>query len=423
MGRFSKSETSWIIYDVANSAFVLVVITTIMPIFFKEYASSSVASAVSTSNWAFANSIASLVLAFLAPLLGTLADYQGFKKKFFLVFFILGVIATFMLASVNEGAWLYCLVIFIIAKIGFAGANLFYDSFLPDISEKDRMDHVSSHGFAWGYIGSVIPFVLVMVLVLTGMKSNGSSALPPFQTKAGFVIVGIWWFLLALPFIRNVQQKHYIPGSKNPVRESLKRLMDTFREIRRYKHPFLFLIAYFFYIDGVVTIITMATAYGVEIGLSSTMLILAILMIQIVAFPCALLYGKMAGRFNTRSMLLVGIGVYVVITFLAFLLPSLASLQAKTSLFWILAFLVATSMGGIQALSRSYFGKIIPAERSAEFFGFYNICGKFAAILGPLMMGIIGRMMGESKYGVLSILILLVIGGILLMRVQEQDES
>ncbi len=422
MERLNKIEKSWIVYDIANSAFVLIVITTIMPIFFKEYAAGSMEPAVSTSNWAFANSIASLFLAISAPILGTFADYKGFKKKFFMVFFVLGVGATFLLSSVSEGAWIYCLLVFILAKVGFAGANLFYDSFLPDVTQKKRMDHVSSHGYAWGYIGSVIPFILVMALILIGMKSSGSSALPPLQTKIGFIIVGVWWLFFAIPFIKNVHQTHYIPSSTQPVIDSIKRLIDTFREIRRYRQPFLFLIGYFFYIDGVDTIITMATAYGVELGLNSTMLILAILMIQVVAFPCALLYGKLATRFKAKNMLLVGIGVYLIITFLAYLLPSFDSLQTKTIMFWVLAFMVATSMGGIQALSRSYFGKIIPAQRSAEFFGFYNICGKFAAILGPLMMGVIGRITGESKYGVLSILILLIAGGIILLKVDESKE-
>jgi len=418
----NKLEKSWIIYDVANSAFVLVVITTIMPIFFKEYVSGTMAPTVSTANWAFANSIAALFLALSAPILGTLADYQGFKKRFFLVFFVLGIASTFMLATIQPGAWLYCLIIFVVAKIGFAGANLFYDAFLPDVTSKERMDHISSHGFAWGYIGSVIPFLLVMALILMGMKKNGTGALPPVQAKIGFIIVGVWWLLFAIPFIRNVKQSHYLPSSSQPIIDSIKRLLGTFRELRRYRQPFLFLIAYFFYIDGVDTIIIMATSYGVEIGLSSTMLILAILMIQIVAFPCALLYGKMAGKFNAQVMLLAGIGVYIIITYLAFLLPSFASLAAKTYLFWVLAFLVATSMGGIQALSRSYFGKIIPAERSAEFFGFYNICGKFAAIMGPLMMGVVGRITGQTKYGVLSILLLLIIGGILLTQVKATGD-
>lgn len=422
MKRISKTEKSWIMYDIANSAFVLVVITTIMPIFFKEYAAGSMAPAVSTSNWGFANAAASLLLALSAPILGTLADYRGFKKRFFLAFFFLGVGSTFLLTTVQQGAWLYCLVIFVIAKIGFSGANLFYDAFLTDITSRDRMDDVSSHGFAWGYIGSVVPFVFVMALVLFGMKSSGSASLPPLQTKIGFVIVGVWWLLFAIPFIRNVQQTHFLAKSSQPFTDSIKRLLETFREIRQYQQPFLFLVAYFFYIDGVDTIITMATAYGVEIGLSSTMLILAILMIQIVAFPCALFYGKMAYRFNGRLMLMIGICVYVFITFLAFLLPSFDSLQIKTALFWMLAFLVATSMGGIQALSRSYFGKIIPADRSAEFFGLYNICGKFAAIIGPFMIGIIGRMTGHSKYGVLSIVLLLIVGGILLFQVQEEKD-
>jgi len=417
----TQQEKSWILYDVANSAFVLVVVTAIMPIFFKEYASRAVDPAVSTSNWAFANSLASLILAGSAPILGTLADGQGLKKRFFLAFFLLGLTATFMLPAVPAGGWLFCLAVFVVARVGFAGANIFYDAFLPDITSKQRMDWVSSCGFAWGYIGSVVPFIVVMAMIFLGMRENGTSAMPPAHAKLGFVVVGIWWLLFSIPFLRNVKQVNYVARTAHPVVDGFARLRDTFHDIRRYRPAFLFLIAYFFYIDGVDTIITMAIAYGVDLGLSSTMLILAILMIQVVAFPFALLYGRAADRFNARAMLFVGIGMYMLITLVAFFLPALPSLGAKTVVFWILAFLVATSMGGVQALSRSYFGKLIPAERSAEFFGFYNIFGKFAAISGPLLVGGIGRLTGETRFGVLSLFLLFLLGGFFLA--QEPDEA
>jgi len=416
---FSKPEKSWILYDVGNSAFILVIVTTIMPIFFKEYASTGIDNVVSTANWGFANSLSSFILAISAPILGTIADGGGLKKKFFISFLILGLAATFLLPLTPSGAWFYCLFIFVLARVGFAGSNIFYDAFLTDITEKKRMHWVSTNGYAWGYIGSVVPFLLVMAVIFYGMHANRSTVMPPLHAKIGFIIVGIWWLILSLPILRNVNQKYYVKVSKHPLKDSISRLIETFMHIKGYKHVFMFLIAYFFYIDGVDTIISMATAYGVDIGLNSVMLILAILMIQIVAFPFAIFYGKWADKFNAKNMLFTGIVVYCVITLTAFFLPLIESLKSKTILFWILAFLVATSMGGVQALSRSYFGRLIPAERSAEFFGFYNIFGKFAAILGPFLVGVTGRISGHTRYGVLSLFILFVAGAFFLNKVKD----
>lgn len=417
---FTKQEKSWIVYDVANSAFVLVVVTAIMPIFFKEYVSRGVAPAVSTANWGFANGLASMVVAISAPVLGTFADGEGLKKRFFAAFLVVGLGATFLLPTVSAGGWLYCLAIFVLARIGFAGANVFYDAFLPDVTDQRRMDWISSSGYAWGYIGSVVPFLGVMALLFYGMHRSGSSLLPPLQVKIGFGIVGCWWLLFSLPILKKVRQTHFISLSPHPFRDGFVRLFRTFREIRRFRKVFLFLIAYFFYIDGVDTIITMATAYGVDVGLRPTMLILAILMIQIVAFPFSLLYGRCADRFTGKRMIYIGLGVYCCITLLAYFLPVLPTLQMKTELFWLLAFLVATSIGGVQALSRSYFGKLIPADHSAEFFGFFNIFGKFAAILGPVLVGAVGEYAGQSRYGVLSIFFLFLLGGFFLSKVREE---
>lgn len=418
--RLTRPERSWVLYDVANSAFILIIVTTIMPIFFKDIASKGVADAVSTANWGFANAFASLVLAVMAPLIGTLADYKGVKKRFFIFFFLIGVFFTLSLTTINEGGWLICLILFVFARIGYSGANLFYDAFLVDVTDKKRMDWVSSCGYAWGYIGATIPFVIVIGLVVYGMSIGGSSAIPVFSAKTAFVIVAAWWALISIPMIKNVHQTHYLPKTANPLKESVFRLFTTFKEISKYKHAFMFLLAYFFYIDGVDTIITMATAFGRDIGLGISMLILVILMIQVVAFPFALLYGKLAKTYSTRALLFAGILVYVFITLISFFLPVMPSDTIKVAVFWVLAFLVATSQGGIQALSRSYFGKLIPPERSAEFFGFYNIFGKFATITGPLLMGLITRISGHSKYGILSILVLFILGGWMLKRVEPR---
>lgn len=412
----TTQERSWILYDVANSAFVLVMVTAIMPLFFKDYAAGALSPADSTAYWGFANSTASLILALLAPLLGAVADYKRMKKPFFLTFLFFGLLFSATLLFVGKNQWLLCLSLFVLARVGWAGANIFYDAFITDVTTRERMDAVSAKGYGYGYIGSVIPFVIIIGLLLSGGMSGG---LPVLQTKMGFGVVVLWWLLLSIPAIRNLQQCDYGSELQTHGTNGFQQLVQTLREIRKHKQAFVFLLAYFFYIDGVGTIISMSTAYGRDLGFGHTLLIVVLLFIQIVAFPFALLYGRLAERFTAKKMLLAGIGIYIIVTLLAWLLPSIEELTTKTALFWLLAFLVASSMGGIQALSRSFFAQLIPAEKSSEFFGFYNVFGKFAAITGPFLMGIVGKMTGDSRWGVLSILLLFFIGALILTRVQE----
>ncbi len=414
----SRDEKSWILYDVGNSAFVLVMVTAIMPIYFKDVAAQGLPSAVSTAHWGFANSAAALVLAVLAPMLGTLADYRDSKKRFFLFFLAIGLIFTLALSFITVGQWLLCLLLFVCARVGWAGANIFYDAFLVDVTTRQRMDMVSARGYALGYIGSVIPFIVVIVLILAAGLDSG---LPVIQVRFGFVVVALWWFILSIPAIRNMKQVHFLPVPKSPVISSFQRLAATFRNIKEHRQPFLFLVAYFFYIDGVGTIISMSTAYGRDLGFGVTLLIVVLLFIQIIAFPCTLLYGKLSEKFTTKSLLMTGICIYCLVTLLAFLLPWITDIKMKTALFWFIAFLVASSMGGLQSLSRSCFGKLIPAEKSAEFFGFYNVFGKFAAITGPFLMGLIARLTGDSRWGILSILILFMAGAYFLNKVELEQ--
>jgi len=413
--KMTREELSWVLYDVGNSAFVLVMITALMPIFFKDLAAGAMTSAESTANWGFANSAASLILALLSPVLGAMADYKGNKKRFFLFFLFLGISFNLMLPFVGGGQWFLCLVLFVVARVGWAGANIFYDAFLIDVTSRERMDMISSRGYGYGYVGSVIPFLAIIWLIFSaGLQDS----LPATATRTGFVIVAFWWLILSLPAIKNLRQKHYIASSSSPINDSFKRLCQTVREIRNYRQVFVFLAAYFFYIDGVGTIISMSTAYGRELGFGVVMLIVVLLFIQLVAFPFALLFGRLAVVFSTKRMLFAGIAIYCLATLIAFFLPSIADPSQKVMAFWFIAFLVASAMGGVQALSRSFFGKIIPAEKSSEFFGFYNVFGKFAAITGPFMMGLVGHITGETRWGVLSILVLFVVGGILLTRVE-----
>ncbi len=417
---FTKQEISWILYDVGNSAFVLVIMTTLMPIFFKEVAAFDMPETLSTAYWGFANSGAALILALLAPLLGVFADYQGQKIRFFILFLTVGICFNLLLPFIGAGAWLTCLLFYVMARVGWAGANLFYDAFIVDVARPERMDRISAHGYAWGYIGGVAPFLMVIGLIMSA-TTDASDGLPADATRIGFVMVAVWWFIFAIPLILNVRQRYFIPAVSYPVSAGFKRLWKTFTNIRGHKPAFLFLIAYFFYIDGVDTIIVMAAAYGRDLGFGITQLIGVILFIQIIAFPCALVYGRLAVHFSPKTMLLAGIIVYGVITLLAFWLPVIADHQARVSVFWLIAFLVGSSMGGIQAISRSFFARLIPPECSAEFFGFYNMFGKFAAIIGPFLMGFVGMLTGHSRWGVLSILVLFFIGAVLLIRVKTDD--
>jgi UMF1 family MFS transporter len=298
--KMTREELSWVLYDVGNSAFVLVMITAIMPIFYKDVAAGHLSSTVSTANWGFANSTASLILALLSPILGAMADYKARKKIFFLFFLCLGLIFNLTLSFVGQGQWFLCLFLFVIARVGWAGANVFYDAFITDVTTQDRMDTISARGFAFGYIGSVIPFLVIIGLILSAGMAEG---LPVTETRIGFVIVALWWLLLSIPAMKNLKQHHYLPPSPTPISDSFKRLWQTLSEIRQHKQAFLFLAAYFFYIDGVGTISSMYTAYGLDLGFSVTMLIVVLLFTQVIAFPFALLLTRKPRKHQLKALL------------------------------------------------------------------------------------------------------------------------
>ena len=409
--KLTKLEKSWALYDWANSAYTMTVTTTVFPLYFKAAVSDlGVTASQSTAYWGFANSIATLLIAFLAPILGTLADYFGFKKRFFMIFLAMGISANFLLGFVPETQWLLLLFVYILTAIGFSGSNIFYDAFLVDVTDDDRMDKVSTFGYALGYIGSTIPFIICMAIIL--LSQQGILPFDGYTTpKIAFVLTAIWWLAFSIPMVKDVKQVHGLPRESNPVINSFKRMAKTVKNIKVHKPAFIFLIAYFFYIDGVDTIIKMATSYGSDLGVDSNTLLIILLVTQFVACPSALLFGRLADRFKGKTMLYVAIAIYTGICIYAFFMKT-------TFDFWVLAILVGLVQGGIQAISRSYFAKLVPKENANEFFGFFNIFGKFAAILGPAIVGYVTLLTGRSNYGVMSIVVLFIIGGLVLTKVQ-----
>jgi len=360
------------------------------------------------------NSIASILIAIISPILGTIADYKDQKKRFFIFFFLLGVIFTGALAVVPYGMWQLLIVFYILTSVGFAGANIFYDAFLVDTTTDERMDKVSANGFAYGYIASVIPFgISLAVVYFIGMDEY-------LGYQLGFVITALWWGLFTIPMIKTVEQNYYIEPEPNPVKKSFKRLYKTFKNIRQHKIVFIFLIAYFFYIDGVGTIIKMAVPYSQSVlgedSFDMFVLLGILLIVQVIAFPFAIIYGNLAKRFTAKKMIMVAIITYLLVCVYAFTINSISQV-------FVLGALIGSAQGGIQALSRSYYAKIIPKVNSNEFFGFYNIFGKFAAILGPFIMAFTTDVTGSARNSILALMPMFFIGLIILIKLPDDTSN
>jgi UMF1 family MFS transporter len=501
--RFTKKERAWILYDWANSVYATNIMAAIFPPIFVSFAGDA-----GDMVWGYATSFATLVAAILSPILGAVADYKGMKKKLFSIFALMGIISTGLIAAFDS--WKVMLVFYVISRIGFSCSNLFYDSFLTDVTSNERMDKVSSWGYAMGYIGgSTIPFVIsIAVLAKLGYGN-------PFAQKFSIIITSVWWLVFTIPFLKNVEQVHYIDDNQKPTLSSvLKQTLQTAKEIMMEKGLFLFIIAYFFYIDGVGTVINISTAYGASLGLGAMGMILALLVTQIVAMPCSILFGGFSKKVGARKLLLFAIAVYIVICLFGFVmgftlepsqeaydvaydgfkaeaiaeLPTFVesdkaqaaltvyfqktknyirdnnqegleklhltwadmhendaalaivaedkielsrdafidttdsisayqkSIKLSSTIFWMMAILVGTVQGGIQATSRSLYGKLIPKKRSNEFFGFFDIFGKIASFIGPLLYSIIGTLTGRSSYGTIALALLFVIGFIVLYK-------
>ncbi|MGN0380594.1 MAG: MFS transporter [Suilimivivens sp.] len=412
--KLTKEERNWVLYDVGNSAFTLL-ITTIVPIYFNYLAGNAGLSDVDyLAYWGYAASLATLLVAFMGPVCGSLADTKGYKKPIFVISLIVGAVGCISLGFAKN--WLVFLVIYLIAKVGYSGSLIFYDSMLPDVTESERMDEVSSKGYAFGYIGSCIPFVVSLVIVL-GAGAIGITM--ELAMGIAFFITAAWWVLMTFPLLKTYRQKHYVEKKKGAVKESFVRLGRTFCNVKKEKKVFLFLLAFFFYIDGVYTIIDMATAYGSALGLDSTGLLLALLVTQIVAFPFAILFGRLAQKYKAEKLIMVCIAAYFGIALFAVFLTN----QVQ---FFILAIFVGMFQGGIQALSRSYFTKIIPASQSGEFFGLMDICGKGAAFMGTAVVSAVSQITGSMNAGVGMISVSFVIGFLIFrcaVKVEDSDLS
>nr|WP_172596319.1 MFS transporter [Petrocella atlantisensis] len=406
--KLSQKEKSWILYDCGNSAYSMAITTALFPVYFGMFRGGS------GMDIGYFNSIASILVALISPILGTIADYKDVKKRFFAFFALLGIIFTGAIAVVPNGQWQLLIGVYIVTAVGFSGANIFYDAFLVDVSIDANMDSVSTKGFAFGYIASVVPFTISLVVVfLIGLDQM-------LGYQLGFVITALWWGLFTIPMLRHVRQVHYVEREPQPIKNSFIRLGRTFMNIRRHKTVFMFLIAYFLYIDGVDTIIKMAVPYATDsLGLDPTdvfMLLGILLVIQLIAFPCALIYGVLAKRYSTKKMIVVAIITYIITTIFAFTMTQLWHV-------FVLGGLIGSAQGGIQALSRSYFAKIIPKNNSNEFFGFYNIFGKFAAIIGPTLMALVATITGVTRYSILAIIPLFILGLILFLFLPEYQSE
>ena len=399
--KLTSLEKKWVLYDVGNSAFTMMV-STIFPIYFNSLAESAGITDVDyLAYWGYATSVCTLIVALLGPTLGAVADTKNFKKIVFSVAMGVGVFGCILLGFLSS--WLWFLGIFVLAKTGYSASLIFYDAMLTDVTEPDRMDSVSSHGYAWGYIGSCIPFVICLGIVLGGPSLGLDMQLCMILA---FLITALWWLMSSVPLLKSYKQKYYSETGAHVVRDSFKRLGKTFAELAKEKHIFVFLLAFFFYIDGVYTVIDMATAYGQALGLDSTGLLLALLVTQIVAFPSVLIFSRLVKNVRPETIITICIAAYFCIAVYAYWLDTQFD-------FWLLAILVGMFQGTIQALSRSYFAKIIPAEKSGEFFGIYDICGKGASVIGTALVSFLSQATGSINIGVSALSVMFLIGLVL----------
>jgi len=405
-----KQVWSWVCYDWANSVFATIVIAGFFPIVFKQYWASDLSTEESTFWLGSANSLASLLVVLLAPLLGSLADCGGIRKRLLLLFMSIGVLATFMFYTIPAGMWLWILLVYIIGILGFMSANVFYDALLVNVSQNHHIDRVSGLGFGFGYLGGGL--ALTFCVYMTEQPGLFGFADAIQAVLFSFVLTAIWWFVFSLPLAYWVHESPPVSKQRVSITGVFNETLRTFRHVLSDKQIRLFLLAYWIYIDGVDTIIRMAVDYGLALGFDSGDLIIALLITQFVGFPAAIVYAHIGDRIGTRKALFAGLIVYSLITLWGYQMVSVVE-------FYMLAIMIGLVQGGVQALSRSYYARMIPQDRAAEYFGVYNMMGKAAAVIGPLLMGMIAIMTDNHRYSILSLLLLFVVGMILLMKVEE----
>jgi UMF1 family MFS transporter len=419
----NKIIRSWTWYDWANSAFATTAMAAVLPLFFRNVAAVSLPQSqeyLATSIWGYTTAAAMLIVALISLLLGPAADYGALKKRFLGFFMGLGVLATALMVLTGPGDWIWVALLFILGTIGWNSAEVFYDSLLPHISNSGNIDSVSSRGYAMGYAGGGILLILNIIIIWLLPKTvlaGGGEPVPILGMKLSLVSVALWWGFFSIPLFRNVPEPAGVQkglAGESAVRISARRLSATFRDIRRYRSLFLFILAYWFYNDGIGTVMKMATIYGNEIGIGTMDLIGALILVQVLGVPCSLAFGKLAGRFKTKRMILFGLGIYILVSIGAVFMT-------RAIHFWGLCFLVGLVMGGTQALSRSLYGAMVPKNKSAEFFSFYNISGKFAGVIGPLVFGLSGQLFRSSRFGAVSLVAFFIVGGLILLRVDVEE--
>ena len=406
---------SWCMYDWANSAFATTIMAAVLPFFYSSVAGANLSKTTASSYWGYTNTVAMLIVAFSAPVLGALADHWGMKKKFLAGFAILGIIATAFLVSVSRGDWLLASFLYILGMLGFSGGNNFYDSLLPHVAGDGEIDRISSYGYATGYLGGGLLLILNLAMILKPSIFGIPDA--EWGSRYSFLTVALWWALFSIPILKNVPEPPVVliaGESAHPMRASFQRLSLTFHNLRQYREAFKFLVAFWLYNDGIGTIISMAVIFGAEINIAQEHLIGAILAVQFVGIPFSLLFGNLAGKIGTKRAIFLGLGIYTGISIGGYFIQNALH-------FWILAILVGFVQGGTQALSRSLFGTLIPKSRSAEFFSFYDVSSKFAGIIGPSVFGFVGQMTGSSRLSIVALVVFFIGGGLILFQVKEKE--
>lgn len=411
--NYKKIINAWSMYDWANSAFVTTIMAAVLPIYYSAIAETSLTPTQTTAYWGYTNSIALILVALISPILGAIADFRGAKKRYLTYFALLGIAASALMFFLTTGDWLFASILFIVGNIGFAGANVFYDSLLPHIAKRNDIDQVSTRGYALGYLGGGILLAINLAMIMLGPEH-----LTGLMTRLSLASVAVWWLVFTIPLWKRVPEppRHIFKEEidANPIAAGFGRLVETFKEVRTYRELFKFLIAFWLYNDGIGTIIKMATIYGKEIGIGQNDLIGALLMVQFVGIPFSFAFGWLAKKLGTKKSIYLSLGVYTLITISAYFMNTAIH-------FWILGFAVALVQGGSQALSRSLYGRMVPKVQSAAFFSFFSVSGKFAGIFGPLIFALVSQMMGNSRLGIISLIIFFISGALLLTRVDEEE--